>query len=98
MNTNSPTLEEITEAIVELPEEAWPELASYIEKLQNQASEKPAKETKKKKKKFKGIDFLHAIAGMGASEEGDTAERDEEILMNEIDPIRGWTLNPSKEQ
>lgn len=33
--------------------------------------------------------FLLAIAGIGAGE-ADLAERDEEILAREIDPVRGW--------
>jgi hypothetical protein len=36
--------------------------------------------------------FLLAIAGLGSSDQGDVAERDEEILAAEIDPVRGWGL------
>jgi hypothetical protein len=36
--------------------------------------------------------FLLSIAKLGQSDQGDIAERDEEILTSEIDPMRGWTL------
>lgn len=36
-----------------------------------------------------GAGFLLAIAGIGVGE-ADLAERDEEILAQEIDPVRGW--------
>ena len=36
--------------------------------------------------------FLLSIAKLGSSNQGDIAERDEEILTSEIDQIRGWTL------
>ena len=39
--------------------------------------------------------FLLSIAGLGAAEE-DLSERDEEILSEEIDPVRGWSLNRIK--
>ena len=35
--------------------------------------------------------FLLSIAKLGKSGQEDTAERDEEILASEIDPIRGWS-------
>lgn len=35
--------------------------------------------------------FWHAVTGLGRSEQPDIAERDEEILATEIDPIRGWS-------
>lgn len=34
--------------------------------------------------------FLLSVAALGRSGEGDIAERDEEILAAEVDPIRGW--------
>ncbi len=34
--------------------------------------------------------FLLAIAGLGSSGQGDVAERDEEILAAEVDPVQGW--------
>jgi hypothetical protein len=35
--------------------------------------------------------FLLSVAGIGRSEERDISERDEEILANEVDPLRGWS-------
>lgn len=37
-----------------------------------------------------GVSFLLSIAGQGRSGESDVSERDEEILADEVDPIRGW--------
>jgi hypothetical protein len=37
-------------------------------------------------------DFLMTIAGLGSSDQQDIAERDEEILRDEIHPIYGWNL------
>ncbi|HOC20998.1 MAG TPA: hypothetical protein PKL16_05825 [Anaerolineae bacterium] len=34
--------------------------------------------------------FLLAIADLGASNQGDIAERDEEILAAEVQPLSGW--------
>jgi hypothetical protein len=36
--------------------------------------------------------FLLSIAKLGSSDQGDVAERDEEILASELDQTRGWTL------
>jgi len=38
-------------------------------------------------------DFLLSIVGIAPAAENDLSERDEEILANEIDPVRGWGLN-----
>jgi hypothetical protein len=40
--------------------------------------------------------FLLSIAKLGSSEQGDIAERDEEILSSEVDQTRGWTLKRSE--
>jgi hypothetical protein len=40
--------------------------------------------------------FLLSIAKLGNSEQGDIAERDEEILSSEVDQTRGWTLKKSE--
>jgi hypothetical protein len=40
--------------------------------------------------------FLLSIAKLGSSDQGDVAERDEEILAAEIDQVRGWTLKRNK--
>ena len=34
--------------------------------------------------------FLLAVSDLGASGQGDVAERDEEILAAETDPVTGW--------
>lgn len=39
-----------------------------------------------------GKSFLLNISGLGASAAGDIAERDEDILAAELDPIHGWTV------
>jgi hypothetical protein len=41
-------------------------------------------------RKVNGVSFLMSIAGQGRSGESDVSERDEEILADEVDPIRGW--------
>jgi hypothetical protein len=41
--------------------------------------------------------FLLTVAGLGNSGQTDTSDRDEEILRNEIDPIHGWSSNPSNQ-
>ncbi len=33
-----------------------------------------------------------SIAGLGTSGETDISEQDEDILKNDIDPVRGWGL------
>ena len=40
--------------------------------------------------------FLLAIAGLGASGQGDVAERAEEILAEEAEPPFGWTLHDER--
>ena len=42
-------------------------------------------------------EFLFSIVGIGEAEE-DLSERDEEILSEEIDPVRGWSLNSIENQ
>lgn len=41
-------------------------------------------------KKMPGVLFLLSLAGQGASGEHDVSERDEAILVAEIDPVKGW--------
>jgi hypothetical protein len=38
-----------------------------------------------------------SIAGLGASNEENISERDEEILESEVNPIRGWSLHPDEQ-
>ncbi|HFD40774.1 MAG TPA: hypothetical protein ENJ31_13105 [Anaerolineae bacterium] len=42
--------------------------------------------------------FLLSIAGLGASGEGDVAERDEEILAAEVDRRGGWSLSVEEQE
>jgi len=45
-----------------------------------------------------GTPFWSAIIGLGASGEADVAARDEEILLAEVDPIRGWSVLHDEER
>ncbi|MCI5158653.1 MAG: hypothetical protein D3906_09500 [Candidatus Electrothrix sp. AUS1_2] len=87
MNTLTPDRGQLIEAINKLPLDVLPELADYLAYLQFKIKS-VAKPEKKKQKS----EFLLSIAGLGEAEE-DLSERDEEILSEEIDPIRGWSLN-----
>ena len=77
----------VVEAIEKLPPDALVELSHFIEYLQYKTAGSPGP---MEKKSSSGSGFLEAIAGLGASGEGDISERDEEILAVEIDPIYGW--------
>ncbi|MGD1902117.1 MAG: PIN domain-containing protein [Geitlerinemataceae cyanobacterium] len=44
----------------------------------------------------KSLPFFEAIAGIGASDEGDISENDEEFLRREIHPIYGWSTKPNQ--
>jgi len=44
--------------------------------------------------KVSGVSFLLSIAGQGRSGESDVSERDEEILAAEVNPLRGWHVEP----
>lgn len=93
MNSVTPTRQQLAQAIEELPLEALPELANFIEYLQFKASSTPAL----KEDELEGRDFLMRIAGLGESDETDLSERDEEILKSEIDPIRGFSHQGDKQ-
>ena len=86
MNSLTPTREQLSQAIDELPSETLPELANFIEYLQFKVAsfESPLKTEPK------SHGFLMSIAGLGESEETDLSERDEEILASEIDSLRGF--------
>jgi hypothetical protein len=83
-------------AIDDLPAEALPELTSFLDYLRFKTSLSPLV-TEQSEQPAVGSAFLLSIAGIGASTETDLSERDEEILTNEIDPLRGWGL-PRQEQ
>ena len=86
MNSGTPTREQLSQAIDELPSETLPELANFTEYLRFKVTsfEYPLKT------EAKSNQFLMSIAGLGESEETDLSERDEEILASEIDSIRGF--------
>ena len=87
MNTLTPDRGQLIKAINKLPVDVLPELADYLAYLQFKIKS-VAKPEKAKQKS----EFLLSIAGLGEAEE-DLSERDEEILSEEIDPVRGWSFN-----
>ncbi|TYQ25871.1 hypothetical protein PseudUWO311_14340 [Pseudanabaena sp. UWO311] len=88
MNTLTPTRQQIIEVIDNLPEDVFSELVNLIGYLRYKAVE-----TNETKTKPPHNSFLLSIVGLGASTEKDVSERDEEILANEVNPIRGWSLH-----
>lgn len=85
MNSLSTDRHKLIEAVNALPDETLIELASFLEYLQY-------KSTKEKEVDNHKSSFLMSIAGLGASAETDVSEKDENILKNEIDSVRGWGL------
>lgn len=89
MNTLTPTRQQIIEVIDNLPEDAFSELVSFIGYLRYKAVET--------KMEPPHNSFLLSIVGLGASTEKDISERDEEILANEVNPIRGWSIHADEQ-
>ncbi len=89
MNTLTPTRQQIIEVIDNLPEDALSELVSFIGYLRYKAVETKTEPPHNS--------FLLSIAGLGASTEKDISERDEEILANEVNPLRGWSVHLDKQ-
>ena len=87
MNTLNPDRSQLIKAINKLPVDVLPELADYLAYLQFKIKSVTKPENTKQKNSF-----LLSIAGLGEAEE-DLSERDEEILSEEIDPVRGWSFN-----
>ncbi|NMG08905.1 hypothetical protein [Brasilonema sp. UFV-L1] len=87
MNPSTIERQQLIEIINALPNEALSELASFVDYLRY-------KSTKHIEVENSSSDFLLSIAGLGTSAENDLSERDEEILRNEVDPVRGWSLKP----
>jgi hypothetical protein len=85
MNTQTPMRQQIIEIINHLSEDAFSELVNFIGYLRYKAVETKTEPPHNS--------FLLSIVGLGASTEG-ISERDEEILANEVNPIRGWSLHP----
>jgi len=91
MKVLEPTRQELQEVIEELPPEILPELANFLEYLRFKINHAPVTATDAGQT-MSGSAFLLSIAGLDSSDEVNLAERDEEILANEIDPVRGWGL------
>lgn len=97
MGTAASIRQQLIKAINELPADALPELANFIEYLRvkiNRPGLPPEGETQADS----GSAFLLSIAELGVADEDNLSERDEEILAGEIDPIRGWGLSQDKPQ
>jgi len=81
----------LIEALNALPDEALPELASFVEYLRYKTlSSSPSKPT--------NPNFLLEIAGLGESGQTHISDVTREILSNEIDPIHGWSSKPENPQ
>ena len=85
MNTLTPTRQQIIDIIDSLLEDAFSELASFVGYLRYKSIETKTEPPHNS--------FLLSIAGLGASNEKDVSERDEKILANEVNSIRGWSSN-----
>jgi hypothetical protein len=91
--------EKVLEEVARFPEEKLRELYDVIHHLRLgiEADSSPEKHHDASNQecptlsKASSSAFLLSIAGIGTAEE-DLSERDEEILSQEIDPIRGWGL------
>ena len=89
MDTLTTNRKQIIESIQALPEESLAELINFVDYLRYKSTGRQSQKTSE--------NFLLSVAGLGSSAEKDISERDEEILANEVDPIRGWSLNPDKQ-
>jgi hypothetical protein len=75
--------QKLIEEVSALPDDVLLELASFLEYLRYKSSQH--QETSNTES-----NFLLSIAGLGHSGQQDIAERNEEILRSEVDPIHGW--------
>ena len=89
MDTSTTSRHQLIESIKTLPEESLTELINFVDYLRDKSTGKQSQKP--------GANFLLSVAGLGTSAEKDVAERDEEILANEIDPVRGWSLHPDQQ-
>ena len=87
MNTLTPTRQQIIDLLDNLPEDTFSELVSFIGYLRYKAVETETPHNS----------FLLSIAGLGASNEEDISDRDEEILASEVNPIRGWSIHSDEQ-
>jgi len=90
MSVNMPNRQQLWHAIDELPNEVLPELTSFLDYLRFKVGLSPVNEPIEPA--TDSSTFLLSLVGLGTCDETDLAERDEEILAAEIDPIRGWGL------
>lgn len=88
MDKSTVERQKLIEAVSTLPEEALLELANFLDYLRYKSAQ--SRETNNQ-----SASFLVAVAGLGNSGQQDVSDRDEEILGNEIDPVYGWSSNPS---
>ena len=77
--------EQILTLIHALPDEILAEVANYADYLQSKCITP--------NQSNQNTNFLLSIAGLGSSEEKDISDKQEEILTNEINPLKGWNLN-----
>lgn len=89
MSALTPSRGQLIDAVSKLPLEVLPELASFLNYLQFKVESPP--QTEQGQQVAKGSEFLLSIAGIGTADDN-LSERDEEILAEEIDPVRDWTL------
>lgn len=85
METITPSRPQLIQVVNQLPQEALSELASFLSYLQFKTENLPTQNNN-------GSDFLMSITALGEADET-LAERDEEILIEEIDSVRGWSFN-----
>jgi hypothetical protein len=87
MNQSIVARHQLIDVINNLPSEVLPELANYLSYIQFKIA-RPAQT----EKSASGSSFLLSIAGIGEAEEN-LSQCDEDILQQEIDPVRGWGLD-----
>ncbi|USR92532.1 hypothetical protein NEA10_07390 [Phormidium yuhuli AB48] len=80
--------QDLVEVVNALPDEVLVELANFLDYLRYKTSQD-------KKTDLGQQNFLLSVAGLGKSGQQDVSERDEEILLNEIDPVYGWSSQSS---
>jgi hypothetical protein len=80
--------QDLVEVVKALPDEVLVELANFLDYLRYKTSQD-------KEPGLSEQNFLLSVAGLGKSGQQNVSERDEEILLNEIDPVYGWSSKPS---
>lgn len=85
MDASTRQRQQIIEVIHTLPDASLAELVSFVNYLRDQSTEQQQRKSR--------TNFLLSVAGLGSSVENNVSERDEEIIISEVDPIRGWSLH-----